>query len=743
MEQLIIKLRSEIGISNLIVGFLLGMVGVFLFGEMVGKWGDIKTCILIIVGMVFLAAGIQNYFNEKTLGPVKDYLLWLEPPSETTDTSKLRRSANLVFAVWMLIFTGGFLALRQFAGFDIGVSIAFFSMVIIGGLMLSRFYVRRIEAVSTSDLSEPELRSRAREALLMLPRNDALVFFFLTIGEGIVVFPAFHYFVKLTWTESFFISLFFLGIGLIGYPLQYYLFKRAAMKVVNELVERGKWSWEPTERFGIYTKLAISFIAITFYVTSYLIIITYTTTGNAIALNSHKLVESNLASMLSGFAEKAQTEAVDEKAMVEKIRLLEELMNAEAWLVRTDGTVVLGSPRKVPKPGRPGFDIVAQYEMPNGMKAGIIYPWSNVSFGLSKFRSTMFLFGIIGLLIAIAAALLAARDISEPLVAMRDAADKVAKGDFSAVTEVDTEDEIGELSAAYREMAGKLVRELKRSKMLLENIDLTVQHISSSTSEMMVISKEQATGAAHQAESTQNVTIAAEKIAESSRSVAENIMTVQSVTSETEEACQRNVVEIKQAIDGITDARSKVDEIALSMIRLGEKGRIIGGIISIIEEISEQTNLLAINASIEAQGAGEAGKRFAVIAKDVKRLAEGTANAAGQIKRLIGEIQNSVVQVTMQTEDGAKSVTAASEMVSKISESFMDIESLVRVAFDATLDISEATKEQSRSCEDLTGIIGEVHEVAQQVAVSSKESGHSMDDLSELAKKLKNIVMES
>ena len=125
---------------------------------------------------------------------------------------------------------------------------------------------------------------------------------------------------------------------------------------------------------------------------------------------------------------------------------------------------------------------------------------------------------------------------------------------------------------------------------------------------------------------------------------------------------------VDDAIGGMGQLKEQVQSIAEAMLDLGENSQKIGGIVDIIDEISDQTNLLALNAAIEAAGAGEAGKRFSIVANEVKRLAERTVDATGQIKALIEEIQKATNSTIMLTEEGTKGVDSASNLVARISE---------------------------------------------------------------------------
>ena len=123
------------------------------------------------------------------------------------------------------------------------------------------------------------------------------------------------------------------------------------------------------------------------------------------------------------------------------------------------------------------------------------------------------------------------------------------------------------------------------------------------------------------------------------------------------------------------------------MLQLGENSQKIGGIIDIIDEISDQTNLLSLNAAIEAAGAGEAGKRFSIVANEVRRLADRTADATNQVKVLITHIQQSTNSTIMLTEEGTKGVDAANALVANISETLEKITRSIAETSEAASEI--------------------------------------------------------
>ena len=198
--------------------------------------------------------------------------------------------------------------------------------------------------------------------------------------------------------------------------------------------------------------------------------------------------------------------------------------------------------------------------------------------------------------------------------------------------------------------------------------------------------------------------------------------------------------EVSNAINGMSVLRAQVQSIAESMLKLGDNSQKIGGIVEIIDEISDQTNLLALNAAIEAAGAGEAGKRFAIVAQEVRRLAERTVEATRQIKGLIEEIQKATNTTIMVTEDGTKAVDSASQLVDKVQLSFDSIIGLVEETARSAKEITLSTQQQTFACEQMVETMTEVRDVAQQVAGSAKETERAISEIIRSTEKLQSFL---
>ena len=333
-----------------------------------------------------------------------------------------------------------------------------------------------------------------------------------------------------------------------------------------------------------------------------------------------------------------------------------------------------------------------------------------------------------------------------PLLRLTEAARRIADGNLDEEVRVESNDEIGALAEALNTMTTVIVRNLKgeieKSSRLLSSIKEATNRLSSSANEMMAISAQQSAGATQQASAVQEVTTTSEEIAITAKHVTDNARSVETMAEESNQSCVAGTGDVSNAIDGMERLKSQVQSIAESMLQLGEDSQKIGGIVEIIDEISDQTNLLALNAAIEAAGAGEAGKRFAIVAQEVKRLAERTVDATRQIKGLIEEIQKATNSTIMVTEEGTKAVDKASTLVDKVHDSFNSILRMVEETSRTAKEITLSTQQQTLACEQMAETMTEVRDVAQQVAGSASETEKAIGEIMELTESLKDLTQK-
>lgn len=338
------------------------------------------------------------------------------------------------------------------------------------------------------------------------------------------------------------------------------------------------------------------------------------------------------------------------------------------------------------------------------------------------------------------------RSISLPMEKLTLSAQRISEGRLDEQVEIDRDDEIGRLAQAINRMTTVIVKnlrgEIEKSSRLFLSIREAIFKLSNSATDMSAIITQQASGSAQQAAAVHEVTTTSEEIAATAKQITANSLTVESMAEATSRSCLIGTEDVTNATSGMADLRVQVENIAASMLLLGDHSQRIGGIVEIIDEISDQTNLLALNAAIEAAGAGESGKRFSIVAGEVRRLAERTVLATRQIKGLAEEIQKSTNSTIMVTEEGTKAVDRAAGLVDKVQQSFGSILSMVDETVRAAREITLSTQQQTCACEQMADTMIEVRGVAQQVADGSRETERAIAELTDLAGQLRVLMEE-
>ena len=363
-----------------------------------------------------------------------------------------------------------------------------------------------------------------------------------------------------------------------------------------------------------------------------------------------------------------------------------------------------------------------------------------------ELRNTVALSMLLVLACASLTCLLVVSRMMRPLKELTRAAERITEGSLDEQIKVESTDEVGQLAGAFNNMTQVIVKnlqgEIDKSNRMVMSVKEAIQQLSTSANELMAISAQQAAGSTEQATAVQQATTTSEEIAATAKQVSENAGRVESLADNAAASSSEGQQAVSTAVEGMSQLKDQVQSIAEAMLELGDNSQKIGGIIDIIDEISDQTNLLSLNAAIEAAGAGEAGKRFSIVANEVRRLADRTADATNQVKILIVQIQQATNSTIMLTEEGSKGVDAASSLVANISEALEKITAAVAETTGAASEIKLMTQQQTTASEQMTETIVEVRDVAIQVATSSQETTQAITELTSLAERLQDLVEE-
>jgi len=264
--------------------------------------------------------------------------------------------------------------------------------------------------------------------------------------------------------------------------------------------------------------------------------------------------------------------------------------------------------------------------------------------------------------------------------------------------------------------------------------------IASGSAEILAATTEQAAGA--------NETLAA---------VSETVATVNEVTQTAEQATERaravsdtaqRAAElgkngrrvVDDAVTGMNGVKAQVESIGRSILSLADQAQAISEIIAAVNDIAEQTNLLALNAAVEAARAGEAGRGFAVVASEIKSLAEQSKRSTVQVRQILGEIQRATSSAVMTTEQGTKQAVAASRQITEAGETIRSLADAIQDAAQASAQIVASAGQQALGMEQIRHAVSNIHQATQQNLSASRQSEQTAQDLTRLGDRLLGLV---
>jgi len=271
-------------------------------------------------------------------------------------------------------------------------------------------------------------------------------------------------------------------------------------------------------------------------------------------------------------------------------------------------------------------------------------------------------------------------------------------------------------------------------------IGSAVSHVESSAAELQSSANQQAQSASEQSTAMNEISTTINELLVSSRQIAESAQRVSGSAEQTAGAARSGQGMVDQTNDSIGGIRRQMDQIVTHMLELGKKSQEIGSVLDIVLELAEQTNILAINATIEAAGAGESGKRFAVVADEIRKLADRVGGSAKEVRTLIEEVRGAVNTTVMATETGSKAVDAGSRQFLDLSAAFRQIAALVGSTTEAAREIGLSTKQQTSAVDQVNVAIADVAQTARETETSASETLKTAQQLSGLAGDLLRII---
>ena len=354
---------------------------------------------------------------------------------------------------------------------------------------------------------------------------------------------------------------------------------------------------------------------------------------------------------------------------------------------------------------------------------------------LSSLLWAMIVLSIVLATLAAAGSLYWATQFSRPIMALVPFLKSVAAGDLSNGLAIRRKDELGMLADAANEMAGQL-------RKLLQDLQQASIQITGASTQVLNAAEEHASGSVEQAASIAEVTATMEELTNTAKQIAMSATSVEKIADDSAQAAHAGYESVGEALEAMEKIRRRVADISGKTLLLGERSQRISEVLNLIKDIAGEIHLLAVNAAIESAAAGEHGKRFAVVASEVRRLAERTRESAEEIKGIVGEIQSATNTSVLATEQGVKEVENGVSLATRARGSLEEIIQMVDRTTQAIRQITFATQQQQSASEQIVQTMREVAEVTRHAASGMKQSANSVGELNLLADQFKTRIRE-
>ncbi len=352
-------------------------------------------------------------------------------------------------------------------------------------------------------------------------------------------------------------------------------------------------------------------------------------------------------------------------------------------------------------------------------------------------RILMIITVVIAVVLAIVIAVLITRSITRPINAMTAMLKDIAEGEGDLTKRLPEQgkDEISEVCHWFNSFVDKL-------HGIIGRIASTSSQVAAASTQLQETAVRIATGAEEVASQAGTVAVASEEMSATSSSISDSCHHAADSSSQASQAAVAGSSVVSSTICGMDQIAARVRSSAATVATLGSRSDQIGGIVATIEDIADQTNLLALNAAIEAARAGEQGRGFAVVADEVRALAERTTRATREIGEMIKAIQTETRMAVTEMEAGVQEVQRGSEDAARSGEALQEILSTINEVAMQINQVATAAEEQTATTNEITNNIHEISAVVQDTASGAQESAAAANQLNGNAQELQALVAQ-
>ena len=352
-------------------------------------------------------------------------------------------------------------------------------------------------------------------------------------------------------------------------------------------------------------------------------------------------------------------------------------------------------------------------------------------------KTTALTMTLVSIVLAIVIGTLLTRTIRTPIVRMREMIQDIAQGEGDLTKRLDAsaKDELGETCHWFNVFVEKL-------QGIIGQVAQTTVQVASASSQLHSTADQMATGAEQVAVQAGTVATAGEEMSATSGDIARNCQFAAEGSQQASAAAVSGAQVVDETIVVMNSIAERVKNSARAVESLGARSDQIGEIVGTIEDIADQTNLLALNAAIEAARAGEQGRGFAVVADEVRALAERTTRATREIGEMIKTIQHETKQAVTVMDEGVNEVAKGSEKAAKSGKALEQILDQINAVTSQIHQVATAAEEQTATTSEISSNMQQITGVISQTARGAQESAAAANQLSELSEDLRKIVSQ-
>ncbi len=331
------------------------------------------------------------------------------------------------------------------------------------------------------------------------------------------------------------------------------------------------------------------------------------------------------------------------------------------------------------------------------------------------------------------AALALARMLTVPLERLTQAASGIARGELSQRIDIVGNDEIAELATSFQTMTSGL-------RQMVADLQAAASDVEREAAVILATASQQAAMASQQASTLQQTSATAAQIALASEQATRYADSVIRITERSDELSSGGQQVVHESVQGIEKLGEQVRAIAMTITDLLERSVQIGDIIATVRDLAEQSNLLALNASIEAAKAGEHGRGFAVVAMEMRNLAEQSKHAATQVRAILSEIQRGTRAAVEATEEGSRRALAAVALAQSAGNAIVGLSNASRESSVAARQIASNTRQQTLGVQQIVAAITEQSKAMDDAVKGTRQIEQVASNLNQLSKRLSEFV---